>query len=483
MKHFFFFQYALKSMRKNAFPRFLTTVVCGIAVAFTAMSSGYLSQYIADQDEYIKNISERELIVYNNVSIDNPYNDQNLPISANAVNCITQIDGIQVVSPLVHLFSQTTGLNSLIISDALSKEEQKAEYQKQETSEISWETRSGEKGSKSFEVSIGDNYSVVSYSSLEIMDKRAIFLDDTVQDGCYITEGLAQRLEINPEELVSGMLNIDVWVTPVIQESAVTVTDDVDGHVSTYKDRMCFPWTQKATISVPVRGVVINTALPQEGDLFLSSDRLIEEIRNAPGYQKEVERFMDYTKQKNPDADISEFFDWSPNAYYVIVESAENIPEIKEEILAVDPNLEVIYYYQNFDSTREISVNNRNVMMYISLSVLTVVLLLMALIYIGLIDKRKFEFALLRANGMTKKEVRKVIYAEMVLQLVEIFAVGIIAASVIFWIGRNVLGYLFQYDGMTILWLFIISLGAIVLPTLISLIFVNRFEPDRIMRN
>ena len=315
------------------------------------------------------------------------------------------------------------------------------------------------------------------------MDKRAIFLDDTVQDGCYITEGLAQRLEINPEELVSGMLNIDVWVTPVIQESAVTVTDDVDGPVSTYKDRMCFPWTQKATISVPVRGVVINTALPQEGDLFLSSDRLIEEIRNAPGYQKEVERFMDYTKQKNPDADISEFFDWSPNAYYVIVESAENIPEIKEEILAVDPNLEVIYYYQNFDSTREISVNNRNVMMYISLSVLTVVLLLMALIYIGLIDKRKFEFALLRANGMTKKEVRKVIYAEMVLQLVEIFAVGIIAASVIFWIGRNVLGYLFQYDGMTILWLFIISLGAIVFPTLISLIFVNRFEPDRIMRN
>ena len=122
-------------------------------------------------------------------------------------------------------------------------------------------------------------------------------------------------------------------------------------------------------------------------------------------------------------------------------------------------------------------------MLYISYAVLGIVLLLMALIYVSLIDRRKFEFAILRANGMTKREVRKIIYSEMLFQLIRIFIVGIILAGLIYLIAGVWLGYPFRFDGMTVLWLFVISLGSIVLPTVISLLFVNRFEPDEIMRN
>ena len=122
-------------------------------------------------------------------------------------------------------------------------------------------------------------------------------------------------------------------------------------------------------------------------------------------------------------------------------------------------------------------------MIYTSLAVLSIVFLLMALIYVSLIDKRKFEFATLRANGLTKKEVRKVIYTEMAFQFAQIFMGGLIFAAITYLIAGKWLGYSFQFDGMTILWLLIISLGSIVLPTVISLLFVNKFEPDKVMRN
>ena len=122
-------------------------------------------------------------------------------------------------------------------------------------------------------------------------------------------------------------------------------------------------------------------------------------------------------------------------------------------------------------------------MIYISFVVLGVVLLLVALIYVSLIDKRSFEFAVLRANGLTKKEVRKVIYSEMLLQFIWIFVLGIIFATAIYLIAGVWLGYAFQFDAITMLWLFTISLASIVLPTAISLLFVNKFEPDAVMRN
>ena len=122
-------------------------------------------------------------------------------------------------------------------------------------------------------------------------------------------------------------------------------------------------------------------------------------------------------------------------------------------------------------------------MIYISLAVLAIVLLLTALIYVNLIDKRKFEFAVLRANGLTKKEVRKVVFAEMALQFVLIFLASIVFAAVILLIGKMLLGYPFTFDVMTFLWLALISLGAVMIPTVVSLLFVNKFEPDRVMRN
>ena len=120
-------------------------------------------------------------------------------------------------------------------------------------------------------------------------------------------------------------------------------------------------------------------------------------------------------------------------------------------------------------------------MIYITSAILVIVLLLMTLIYVSLIDKRQFEFAILRANGMTKREVRKTIYLEMLLQFLKIIILGIGFAFVVYYVGSS--WYAFQFDWITVLWLFVLSLGSLLLPTVVSLFFVNKFEPDQIMRN
>ena len=84
---------------------------------------------------------------------------------------------------------------------------------------------------------------------------------------------------------------------------------------------------------------------------------------------------------------------------------------------------------------------------------------------------------------MTKKEIRRIIYIEMLVQLIMIFLISIISAAAIYLIGNVWLKYPFEFSGITVVYLFLISLGAIVIPMTVSLFQINRFEPDQIMRN
>ena len=131
---------------------------------------------------------------------------------------------------------------------------------------------------------------------------------------------------------------------------------------------------------------------------------MLSEIKECPLESDKLERFIRKVNEMNPEKEIPDFFEWSPNAYYIIADSVKNIESLKLELQKLDPNFKVVHFYQDFNAGIQLINNNRSVLLYISYSVLAVVLLLTALIYAGLIDKRKFEFAVLRANGLTKRK-------------------------------------------------------------------------------
>ena len=481
----FFWHYSLKAFRKKRIHKMLVAAICAGAVAFTAMCTGFLRNYTDLQNEYMKNISERELIVYNNVSVENVYSLENPPISSSAIKEIHNIGGTQTVVPLISFYSLPVGFTVLGVPDELSIEEYNKEQASQNVSTIEIANSLGLKKAEKFEVNMGDNYLTVSYPIAQTMDEKSLYLDESVTEGGYITESFMERLGLSFTDLKDLSLAFECWVNPLQREDTVKVFDQTDDstEIETSFETRYFPWTQKTTITTKIRGIIPDVELPQEGDIFLPADQMIQVVRECPLEMEKLNRFIKGVEKINPNKDIPAFFEWAPNAYYVVANSIENVEPIKAKLQDIDPNFEIVHFYQDFTAGIQILTNNRNTMLLISFVVLSIVLLLVSLIYVSLIDKRRYEFAVLRANGMTKKEVRRIIYIEMLVQFSLIFIIGVVFAEIIFLITRVWLGYAFQFDAITMLWLFTISLASIVLPTAISLLFVNKFEPDAVMRN
>ena len=476
----FYLKYSLNSASKSRFLKRLMTAVCAGAVSFTAMCTGYLGSFSNAQNNLLKQISERELTVLNETFMLNPYDSHNKGMSREQMDKINGIEGVEAVAPVVSFVSPAISFNSLDSLNSTKLPEAPV-----------FKLMNNQGLSKVVDFYSGDDtiptFSIQSFPVENYYDARCSVLDTSVADGVYLTKGFSDKLGITEEMLDGLKINADIWVPVGIVESDAIDNPEEDATVI----RVDNYYTKKINITFPVRGIfqLLDTDRVYGGSsIYVSSNDLISLIReNSGDAAAEVQQYAEEWNEfflSNPDNHNFNYLakDWTPNAFTVIVSDVSQVEQVKAELQDIDPNFTVVHEYQDFEAGIQIINNNRNILIYISLAVLAIVLLLIAFIYISLIDKRKFEFAVLRANGLTKKEVRKIVYSEMLVQFGLIFIVGIIFAATIYFVAGVWLGYPFRFDGMTILWLFIISLGSIVLPTVISLLFVNKFEPEEVIR-
>ncbi len=498
-------KYSLNSLKKDRLKKELVTLASAAAVAFCALCGGYMNQYAAAQQERIKNVSERQLIVFNHTFSENYLTGENAGIDPEEAERFKGIEGVETVSPVLFFVSDwhiTAGVSKYNLTELFSEEE----LEKGSSLYFGFYNRNGLSRTAD-EISYLDAdgnqsslYTVQSYAIENYYDPRCDVLDLSVKDGAYITRQFADAIGLTGDMLNGLTLEFDIWV-PIAEIGAPVYIQDtsyVNGKEVTeeYWSRFHSKYYEKARISVPVRGIFDAGTLSSsyaKSEIYMPASVMMKTVyqhidvsgEEASYYIKELEKKNDYANYPVPPTVDTEFSvqSWRPAAYEVIVENLIQVPSAKEAIAAVSPNFDVIQEYQNITAGLQYVSNTRNVMVYISLAVLAVVFLLTALVYVSLIDKRKYEFAVLRANGLTKREVRRVVYAEMALQFALIFVAGLLFAGLIFFIGGKWLGYPFQFDWMTVLWLLLISLGAVVLPTVISLLFVNKFEPDQVMRN
>jgi len=162
-----------------------------------------------------------------------------------------------------------------------------------------------------------------------------------------------------------------------------------------------------------------------------------------------------------------------------MVKDVSYIDAVKKEILKIDPTFKIIHEYQDYEAVMESVDNSQKMVLYVSLAILAVILCLSAIVYVNIIDKRKYEIAMLRANGLTKGEIRKLVMSEMGVQAVITFVVSLLLA----WAGYEVLSRTvggFTFSWMTVMWLGVIS---VILPSGVALVLSSRYEPDQILRN
>jgi ABC-type antimicrobial peptide transport system permease subunit len=108
----------------------------------------------------------------------------------------------------------------------------------------------------------------------------------------------------------------------------------------------------------------------------------------------------------------------------------------------------------------------------------------MTVIFSNYIAGRKYETAILRANGLTMKEMIMILNVEALYEIRTVLLVGIITLFLL----SFVLNILAQFSLVTlnlqmILLFLAISVFTILIPTLAAAVIVNRNKPSKVLRN
>ena len=489
----FFLRYQYKSSHKGQLLKNLTVVICALATSFTALSTGYIKDFEKQQREYYKSVSERELIVSRRWDSNYPtvsaFQESTPSLTEEQIKQLQQINGIEKSGPVV-MFQHRTELceEELNIDYSMPLEEgifnTYISYQNQygKTGRIGfcstdyYNTETGESLYEPGKNIVPMGYVVASYFSPENMDLKSVWIDSSVliNQGIYVSSELFKNLGLDKNDLANLELTIDVVIPVKRMTSVSTITMD-DG--ISYQNDSAWNWCIKKQITLPVRGII--DPLVIGAPIYAPSAIMMQYIE-----ENRIKKIPDEYYKKNPEAKalFKDVYDWRPWAYYLLVDDVSNIDTVKKAVTEISPDLDIIHEYQNYEAVMESVDNSQKVVLYISLAILAVILCLSAIVYVNIIDKRKYEFAMLRANGLTKREIRRLVMTEMGVQAIWSFVVSLLLGWIVFEILSKTIGG-FRFDLLTVLWLAVLAVCSVLLPSVVSLTLTNRYEPDMIMRN
>jgi ABC-type antimicrobial peptide transport system permease subunit len=306
----------------------------------------------------------------------------------------------------------------------------------------------------------------MSYAEEQNLDKQCAILDESVEKGVYLTEAMAKNC--NLERLNQTTIEFDAFIPFKDSRKVVTYTSgDATGE---FESRIISYGQEK--IRLPIRGIL--RATKQEP--YTGSDDV--------AILMEASQMMELVKQHTSSNLTEGEENWLPSAYFVFVKDYEDLEPVREHLFRLDPNFKVGYKIQQTELMKEAVQNIQNIMLYVSLAILSIVFFLMAIIYVNLVDKRKFEFAVLRANGLTIHELQALVLTEALIQIIKTIIFSALFGLIILFAVNN---YVFSsneaiFDLKALGVIALTSVLSIFLPTIISLYFANKFSPDQIMR-
>ncbi len=486
----FYLRYQRKNGRKGQVLKELTVGICALSVAFTALSTGYIKDFEEQQRRNMQTVSERELLVVKQsdpVYGDDLFGSLTAPsMTPDEIARLEQIDGVEAFAPYVYFenFTEMTE-QGLQIGWEIPDDDVEARFVR-----MQFKNGDGREGSLTLCNSgnldpetpgiMNGYYDVQSYFSYENMELKCKTIDRSVapNEGVYISSSLMEAFGLPDDRLDGLVLTMDVAIPA--KRFITTVTGFTQEDEEYYFDGG-HNWCVPQKIELPVRGILnedVTGASMFYFPIYASSSVMMEYIEENR-LEGDLPAIL-YERGGWPEIrDVSE---WRPWAYYLMVKDVSYIDAVKKEILKIDPTFKIIHEYQDYEAVMESVDNSQKMVLYVSLAILAVILCLSAIVYVNIIDKRKYEIAMLRANGMTKGEIRKLVMSEMGVQAVITFVVSLLLA----WAGYEVLSRTvggFTFSWMTVMWLGVISVISVILPSGVALVLSSRYEPDQILRN
>ncbi len=418
----FYSRYIRANSRRNQLRKRLITLFCALAVSFISLCIDFGQNFVAVQEDLMNRISNREIFVVNATSTKERTQAKYDPSDRS------------FDSKLYKQIKKTSGVDQVIPYFEI------------------WGSKID--GKDFF-------YYVVPYYPDQLMDQKSGLFDETVPktEGVYLSNQLARELEI--KRLDGRDLSLSLAVPTKLKETELenTVVEQ--------------PVTEPDVLAVSVRGVL-------EGQIENSYSDSGKNVIYVP--YEVLQSLLDEHKAEKLELGEKE---WAPSACWVTAYRYSEVTAVKNDIKKLDPKILAYNRYQDFESMTTSIQETRQVMLIISIAILVIVFLMVTVIRVHETERRKYEVCVLKANGMTRKEVYRLVLTESLWEAAKILVIAFLFTCLLAALTNFVLFHqeLILINWKLVLALLGISLLSVTAPSVATILFTNRCEPDKLMRN
>lgn len=454
----FYYDYAKKVSKKGKVQKRIMVALCSLAIAFASVVNNFGSSFVESQKTIMNKVSNREVFVVNqttplSATVDT---DENLSIEDNDFRLLKMINNIDLIYP----YFEFRSIGYDIDDDA--------------SVEGSIITVTSNNESKEYEFTIGreqglDKFVVIPYYPEQNMNKRIgkHFATDKT-DKIYISSDLARLLNVDKiDKDVSIKFDICIPIAQYITNMQVgkeKTTYDIDVDLSKVK-------TLEFDISGILEDSVKNIYSDSGNNVIYIPYDMMEGIRA----KVTLEGSGNVSLEKK---------EWNPSAYVIYAKNYDDVKLVMEKVKDINSNFKTLSTYQDIDAMNTLINNIREVATLVVIVILIVIFLLMSIIHMNYTLDRKYEISVLKANGLTRIELLKLILAESARHIVKVTVTSTIISLIVIKIVNLLFNYSMVTFDLTILGVnSVVAILSIIVPTIISLVMVNKFSPDRIMRN
>ena len=457
LKYKNYLDYVLRVSKHYKFQKRFVTVLCAVVIAISASLGNYIKNFVLENHSHLNNLSQSEIFVVNKTN--------------GAVPVITDKD--QVFTK-----EQQEGIRFVLDSDNVYdylefKSGGKSVYTGSEFTESTLTViQDGRRNSFVFENNENANthYSVINYFGEQELYKRLkhqFRLDSSNTIRAYISSSFADELgiDINQNNVV---IQMQAAVPVALFDS---IYYDSDNEINTINNDLCIC----EIINVGVVGIlnddVTNTYSNSGNNVIYINHSEMKKIQ-----QENMDKLGEYVGVSNAK--------WAPRGYVAFAINYNLIGSIQQRIESISPTIKTVCKFKDIVSINKVINSINKIASMVFIGVLAIILIFMAIIQMNSVLARKYEISVLKANGLSKFEIFKLVLMEHLVQAFKISVIGCTISilltsiiNVIFNMGSLVL---YMY---IILYIIIVALISVSVPTIITLIIFNKFKPDKIMRN
>ncbi len=418
----FYTRYIRANSRRNQLRKRFITLFCALAVSFISLCIDFGQNFVAVQEDLMNRISNREIFVVNATSTKERTQAKYDPSDRS------------FDSKLYKQIKKTSGVDQVIPYFEI------------------WGSKID--GKDFF-------YYVVPYYPDQLMDQKSGLFDETVPEaeGAYLSHQLAQELEIKRLDKRDLLLSLSV----------PTKLREVEQEGNSIEQTV----TRPDTLSITVRGVL-------EGQIENSYSDSGKNVIYVPF--DVLQTLLDEHKAEKLELGEKE---WAPSACWVTAYRYGEVTTIKNDIKKLDPKILAYNRYQDFEAMTASIQETRQVMLIISIAILIIVFLMVTVIRIHETERRKYEVCVLKANGMTRGGVYRLVLTESFWEAAKILVIAFLFTCLLAALTNFVLFHqeLILINWKLVLALLGISLLSVTAPSVATILFTNRCEPDKLMRN